>query len=50
MTDTIAEVNCWFQLGLAMLNMTHSEWLSNTEYTREEVVKIGKEVEEFDRT
>ena len=48
MTDTIAEENSWLQLGLAVLNMTHSEWVSNTEYTREEVVQIGKDTEEFD--
>lgn len=49
MTNTINDEKFLFDYGLAVLDLTFAEWETSKEYTREEVVKIGKDMEEFDK-
>ena len=42
MKNITAEEESWFDLGLAVLHLTFAEWETSKDYTREEVVEIGK--------
>jgi hypothetical protein len=48
MTKIINDEKFFFENGLAVLDLTFAEWETSKEYTREEVVKIGKDMYEFD--